>query len=216
MWKSALALVALSAGALVAPIPAQAADDLCGWSGHVRPLMAKAQKDFRTLDLPKLAEQYYGKGTKVVGTQMMEVDLLGDPADTDPVKAITLTANQVAFNISLKQRSGEPGGMSLLLTYDGLCQDQVITNSEAWTGSSGVDKKLRIGANRALALAQEYREANSDRYPLDNPLLGLNLVQSTTSGSDFGKLRWLVNYDDGQGGTQILTVYMDGKVTAAR
>lgn len=216
MWKSAVALVALSAGLVVAPVSAQAADDLCGWSGNVRPLMAKSQKDFRKLDIPKLAEQYYGKGTKVVGTQMMEVDLLGDPADTDPVKAITLTANQVAFNISLKQRSGEPGGMSVLLTYDGLCEDRVITNSQAWTGSTGVDKKLRIGANRALALAQEYREAHSGRYPLDYPLLGLNLVQSTTAGADFGKLRWLVNYDDGQGGNQILTVYMDGKVNPAR
>ena len=56
MWKSAVAVFALCAGIIVAPVSAQAADDLCGWSGNVRPLMAKAQKDFRKLDIPKLAE----------------------------------------------------------------------------------------------------------------------------------------------------------------
>ena len=60
MWKSAVAVFTLCAGMIVAPVSAQAADDLCGWSGNVRPLMAKAQKDFRKLDIPNLAEQYYG------------------------------------------------------------------------------------------------------------------------------------------------------------
>ena len=206
--------VSLSVGLLAAPAAAvQAADDdLCGWSGNVRPLMAKAHKDFRKLDLPKLAEQYYGKGMKVVDSKMMEVDLAGDPADTDPLKAVTLTSNQVAFNVNLVSRSGKPGGMSLLLTYDGMCSSEVITSPEAWTGSTGVDKNLRIGANRALKLAEEYREANTDRFPTDVPLVAMNLMQATTSASDFGKLRWYVNYDDGQGDLQILTVYMDGTV----
>lgn len=212
MWKSALALVALSAGVLVAPVSAQAADDLCGWSGNVRPLMAKAQKDFRKLDIPQLAEQYYGKGMKVVDSKMMEVDLEGDPADTDPLKAITLTANQVAFNVNLVSRSGKPGGISLLLTYDGLCSSEVITSPEGWTGSTGVDKKLRIGANKALALAEQYREEHSDKFPTDVPLVAMNLMQATTSASDFGKLRWYVNYDNGMGGLSILAVYMDGTV----
>ena len=212
MWKSAVAVFALTAGVLAAPVSAQAADDLCGWSGNVRPLMAKAQKDFRKLDIPKLAEQYYGKGMKVTDSKMMEVDLAGDPAETDPLKAVTLTANQVAFNIGLVSRSGEPGGMSVLLTYDGMCSDEVITSSEAWTGSTGVDKKLRVGANKALKLAEEYREEHSDKFPTDNPLVAMNLMQATTAATDFGKLRWYVNYDDGQGDVQILTVYMDGTV----
>ena len=212
MWKSAVAVFILCAGMIVAPVSAQAADDLCGWSGNVRPLMAKAQKDFRKLDIPKLAEQYYGKGMKVVDSKMMEVDLAGDPADTDPLRAVTLTANQVAFNITLRSRSGEPGGMSVLLTYDGMCADEVITSDEAWTGSTGVDKKLRVGANKALKLAEEYREEHSDKFPTDMPLVAMNLMQATTSASDFGKLRWYVNYDDGQGDVQILTVYMDGTV----
>ena len=212
MWKSALALVALTAGVLVAPVSAQAADDLCGWSGNVRPLMAKAQKDFRKLDIPKLAEQYYGKGMKVTETKMMEVDLAGDPAETDPLKAVTLTTNQVAFNIGLVSRSGEPGGISVLLKYDGMCSDALVTSPEAWTGSTGVDKKLRVGANRALKLAEQYREEHSDKFPTDLPLVAMNLMQATTAATDFGKLRWYVNYDNGQGDVQILTVYMDGTV----
>ena len=212
MWKSALALVALSAGVLVAPVSAQAADDLCGWSGNVRPLMAKAQKDFRKLDIPKLAEEYFGKGAKMQDYKMMEVDLEGDPADTDPLKAVTLTANRVAFNINLVTSRGDDRGMSLLIEYDGMCQSDVITSNEAWTGSAGVDKKLRIGANRALKLAEEYREEHPDKFPTDMPLVAMNLMQATTSASDFGKLRWYVNYDDGQGDVQILTVYMDGTV----
>ena len=212
MWKSAVAVFTLCAGMIVAPVSAQAADDLCGWSGNVRPLMAKAQKDFRKLDVPKLAEQYYGKGMKVVDSKMMEVDLAGDPADTDPLRAVTLTANQVAFNINLVSRSGKPGGISVLLTYDGMCSDALVTSPEAWTGSTGVDKKLRVGANKALKLAEQYREDHSDRFPTDRPLVAMNLMQATTSASDFGKLRWYVNYDDGQGDVQILTVYMDGTV----
>ena len=210
---SILGTAALCAGLLAAPASVQAADDLCGWSGHVRPLMAKAERDFRRLDIPKLAERYYGKGMKVVDSSMMEVDLAGDPEDTDPVQAGTLTANQVAFNVQLVSRKGEPGGISILLTYDGMCSDEVITSAEAWTGSTGVGKKLRVGANRALVLAQEYREANPDGFPTDRPLVAMNLMQATTAGSDFGKLRWYVNYDDGQGDVQILAVYMDGTVT---
>lgn len=209
---SLLGAVALSAGLLVAPVSAQAADDLCGWSGHVRPLMAKAERDFRKLDIPKLAEQYYGKGMKVVDSTMMEVDLQGDPADTDPVRAQTLTANQVAFNVELVSRKGKPGGISILLTYDGMCADEVITSPEAWTGSTGVGKKLLVGANRALALAQEYREQHPDSFPTDMPLVAMNLMQATTAGSDFGKLRWYVDYDNGAGDVAILTVYMDGTV----
>ena len=212
MWKTAVAVVALTAGVLAAPVSAQAADDLCGWSGNVRPLMAKAQKDFRKLDIPKLAEQYYGKGLKVTYSQMMEVDLAGDPAETDPLKAVTLTTNQVAFNIGLVNRKGRDIGFSVLLTYDGMCSDEVITSNEAWTGSTGVNKKLRVGANKALKLAEEYREAHSDKYPTDNPLVAMNLMQATTAATDFGKLRWYVNYDDGQGDVQILVVYMDGTV----
>jgi hypothetical protein len=212
MWKSALAAVALTAGMLAAPATAQAADDLCGWSGNVRPLMAKAERDFRKLDLPNLAEEYYGKGLKVRYSEMMEVDLYGDPADTDPVKARTLTDNRVAFNVGLTNRKGKDVGFSLLLTYDGLCADAVITSNDAWTGSTGVGKKLRIGANKALALAQDYRADNPARFPLDRPLVGMNLMQATTAASDFGKLRWYVNYDDGQGGVQVLSVYMDGTV----
>ena len=207
--------VSLAVGLLAAPAAAvQAADDdLCGWSGNVRPLMAKAQKDFRKLDIPKLAEQYFGKGAKLKDSKMMEVDLEGDPADTDPLKAVTLTANQVAFNVDLITARGDTRGMSLLIKYDGMCQIDVVTSNEGWGGSTGVDKKLRIGANRALKLAEEYRQDNPDRFPTDVPLVAMNLMQATTSSSDFGKLRWYVNYDDDQGGLQILTVYMDGTVT---
>jgi hypothetical protein len=212
MWKSAVAVIALSAGMLAAPVSAQAADDLCGWSGNVRPLMAKAERDFRKLDIPKLAAPYFGKGLKVVDSTMMEVDLAGEPTDTDPLKAVTLTSNRVAFNVMLRTRGGDDVGFSLLLTYDGMCYDEVITSTEAWTGSTGVGKKLLVGANRALALAQEYREQHPDSFPTDMPLVAMNLMQATTAGSDFGKLRWYVNYDNGAGDVAILTVYMDGTV----
>ena len=212
MWKSAVLALALSAGVLVAPASAQAADDLCGWSGNVRPLMAKADRDFRKLNIPKLAEQYVGKGAKMQDYKMMEVDLVGDPADTDPLKAVTLTANQVAFNINLVTSRGEDRGMSLLIQYEGMCQADVITSDQAWSGSTGVDKKLRIGANRALKLAEEYREAHQDDFPLDRALVMMNLMQPTTARDDFGKLRWYVNYDLGGGNVQVLQVYMDGTV----
>lgn len=202
----ALALLVVPAGA------AQAADDLCGWDGHVKPLMAKADRDFRKLDIPQLAEQYFGKGAKLQDYKMMEVDLNGDPADTSPEDPATLTANQVAFNINMVVRSGEVRGFSLLIQYDGMCQTDVITADEAWTGSTGVDKKLKIGAFRALKLAEKYREAHQDDFPLDRPLVMMNLMQATTARDDFGKLRWYVNYELGDGSVQVLSVYMDGTV----
>lgn len=212
MWTSAIGIASLTAGLLVAPASAQADPDLCGWSGHVRPLMAQAARDVRALDLPKLAAEYYGKGLTLVDITMAEVDLGGEPGETDPLKAVTLTSNRVAFNTNLAKKNGRVVGMSLLITYNGMCMDEVITNDEGWGGSTGVNKKLRIGANQALRLAQEYRQDNPGRFPPDNPLIAMNLMQATTAAADFGKLRWYVNYDDGQGNVQILSVYMDGTV----
>ena len=61
-------------------------------------------------------------------------------------------------------------------------------------------------------MAQEYRQKHSGDYPLDEPLVMMNLMQATTAPPDFGKLRWYVNYDNGAGDVAILTVYMDGTV----
>ena len=214
MKRVPIALASVLAMGLLA-IPAtttQAADDLCGWQGNVRPLMAKADRDFRKLDISKLAEQYFGKGAKLQDYKMMEVDLVGDPADTTPLDAKTLTDNQVAFNINLVTSRGDNRGLSLLIQYNGMCQTDVITSDQAWSGSTGVDKKLKIGAYRALKLAEEYREANPDDFPLDRALVMMNLMQPTTARDDFGKLRWYVNYDLGGGNVQVLQVYMDGTV----
>ena len=212
MWKSTVAVIALTASSLVVPTTAQAADDLCGWNGQVRPLIAKADRDFRKLNIPKLAEQYYGKGMKVTDYKMMEVDLEGLPGETTPLDAKTLTENQAAFNISLVSPRGTQRGMSVLITYNGLCKTGVITSIEAWSGSTGVDKRLRIGSFQALRLAEQYRQDHADDFPPDLPLVGMNLMQATTAASDFGRLRWYVNYFDGNDGVQILTVYMDGTV----
>jgi hypothetical protein len=84
----------------------------------------------------------------------------------------------------------------------------------AWVGSTGTDKPLKVGANKALKLAQEYRKKHSADYPLDEPLVMMNLMQATTAPPDFGKLRWYVNYDNGMGGLSIIAVYMDGTVKA--
>ena len=69
-----------------------------------------------------------------------------------------------------------------------------------------------MSANKALKLAQEYRQKHSGDYPLDEPLVMMNLMQATTAPPDFGKLRWYVNYDNGMGGLSILAVYMNGSV----
>ncbi len=95
---------------------------------------------------------------------------------------------------------------SAQVRFDGLCYRTTVVVDSPWVGSIGTDKPLK--------LAQEYRKKDVADFPLDEPLVMMNLMQATTAPPDFGKLRWYVNYDNGAGGLSILAVYMNGNVRA--
>ena len=98
------------------------------------------------------------------------------------------------------------------MRFDGLCFRTTVVVNDVWVGSTGTDRPLKVNANKALKLAQDYRKAHSADFPLDQPLVMMNLMQSTTAPPDFGKLRWYVNYSNGMGGLSIIAVYMNGDV----
>lgn len=187
-------------------------DNLCGWNGNVMALMMKADKQVKKVDAAQALEPYFGPGVVVTGYDRMEVDLTTkDPASTNPKRAKTLTRNLVTYNIDIITASGKATIASIQLRYAGLCWrgEQVVP--EPWVGSTGTSKPLKVSANKALKLAQAYRVKHPDEFPLDQPLVMMNLMQPTTEPPDFGKLRWYVNYDTG-GGLNIIAVYMNGKV----
>ena len=134
------------------------------------------------------------------------------PTTTKPTSAATLTRNYVAYNLQIVGASGEET-VSAQVRFDGLCYRTTVVVDSPWVGSTGTDKPLKVSANKALRLAQEYRRNHQADYPLGQPLNSMNLMQATTAPPDFGKLRWYVNYDNGAGGLNILAVYMNGKVT---
>lgn len=213
----ALAAAAVALGATVVPTAAFAAEPahLCGWSGNVKPLIAKADNQVRKVDVAAKAEPYFGPGVVVSDYRRVEVDLYAAPgAETSPTSARTLTDNRVAYNLTLITADGSQALASVQMRYDGLCKRTAVFRADVWVGSTGVDRPIRVNANRALVLAQAYRVDHQDTYPLTEPVSSMNLMQSTTAPPDFGKLRWYVNYDNGRGGLSILAVYMNGTVRA--
>ena len=185
---------------------------VCGWTGNVMPLMEKADRQVRQPRVTERIQALYGSGATITAYTRMEVDLLTkDPKSTKPTNAATLTVNHVSYNLAVEHH-GTTSTASAQVRFDGLCYRTTVVVDQPWVGSTGTDKPLKINANKALRLAQEYRKAHSADYPLDQPLVMMNLMQATTAPPDFGKLRWYVNYDNGAGGLSIIAVYMNGTV----
>jgi hypothetical protein len=209
---AATAALALAIGLAPAGV-AQAKEKDCGWSGNVVPLMERADRKVRSPQVIERIQERFGADATVKSYTRMEVDLLAAPgATTKPTNAATLTNNRVSYNLQVVD-GGSEFTASAQVRFDGLCYRTTVVVESPWVGSTGTDKPLKVGANKALKLAQEYRQKHSGDYPLDQPLVMMNLMQATTAPPDFGKLRWYVNYDNGMGGLSILAVYMDGTVT---
>lgn len=209
-----LALIAaVSLTITVPPLSAaQAKDKDCGWNGNALRLMERADHQVRSPGVTERIKATFGAGVAVKTYTRMEVDLQAAPgATTRPTHAATLTRNYVTYNLQIVQGGAERTA-SAQVRFDGLCYRTTVVVDAPWVGSTGTDKPLRVNANRALRLAQEYRRMNPDEYPPSEPLHSMNLMQATSAPPDFGKLRWYVNYDNGMGGLRILAVYMDGKV----
>ena len=209
------AAVALAAGIIAAPATAAQADQgaVCGWTGDVIPLMAKADRRVRSERVTEQIKSRMGDNAKILSYKRMEVDLLAGKGDeTRPTKASTLTNNKVSYNIKVKS-GGKESVISAQVRFYGLCYRTTVVVQSAWVGSTGTDQALTVGADEALGLAQAYRKKHSDEFPLDAPLVMMNLMQATTAPPDFGKLRWYVNYAPAPGELQILAVYMNGKVS---
>ncbi len=210
---AATAALALAIGLAPAGV-AQAKEKDCGWSGNVVPLMERADRKVRSPQVIERIQERFGADATVKSYTRMEVDLLAAPgATTKPTNAATLTNNRVSYNLQVVD-GGSEFTASAQVRFDGLCYRTTVVVESPWVGSTGTDKPLKVGANKALKLAQEYRQKHSGDYPLDEPLVMMNLMQATTAPPDFGKLRWYVNYDNGMGGLSILAVYMNGTVEA--
>lgn len=208
----ALAVGLTSAGAAQATEAERAKGKDCGWSGNVIPLMEKADSKVRSQKVTARIQAKFGADATVKTYTRMEVDLQTAPgATTKPTNAATLTRNYVSYNIQVVD-GGSEFTASAQVRFDGLCYRTTVVVDSPWVGSTGTDKPLKVNANKALKLAQEYRQKHSADYPLDEPLVSMNLMQATTAPPDFGKLRWYVNYDNGMGGLSILAVYMNGTV----
>lgn len=208
---AATAALALAVGLAPAGV-AQAKDKDCGWNGNAIPLMERADRKVRSASVTERIKLKFGQGASVTTYSRMEVDLQAAPgATTSPTRAATLTRNYVAYNLQV-MNGGKEFTASAQVRFDGLCYRTTVVVDAPWVGSTGTDKPLKVNANKALRLAQEYRSLHSDEYPLDQPLYSMNLMQATTAPPDFGKLRWYVNYDNGMGGFSILAVYMNGTV----
>ena len=209
------AALALAAGIIVSPVTAAQADQgaACGWSGDVIPLMQKADRRVRSEHVTERIKARMGENVKIKSYTRMEVDqIVQKGEETKPTKALTLRNNRVAYNIMVKS-GGKESVISAQVRFYGLCYRTTVVVQEPWVGSTGTDKPLTVNANEALELAQAYRKKHSADFPLDAPLVMMNLMQATTAPPDFGKLRWYVNYEPAPGSLQILAVYMNGKVT---
>lgn len=204
----------LTAGAQVGD-SSRSATKLCGWNGNVVPLLERAERRVSSPQLTARIKDRFGPDATVTTYARMEVDLYSVPGrPTKPMSAATLTRNHVTYNL-LVTAGGTQISASAQVRFNGLCHRTTVIVNEPWIGSTGTDQKLRISANRALKLAQDYRRKHADAYPLDQPLYSMNLMQATTVPPDFGKLRWYVNYANGMGGVNVLAVYMDGTVRPA-
>lgn len=208
----ALAVGLAPAGLAQAQEAPRAKDKDCGWSGNVVPLMERADRKVRSPRVTARIQEKFGADAMVKTYTRMEVDLQTAPgATTKPTNAATLTRNYVSYNLQVVD-GGTEFTASAQVRFDGLCYRTTVVVDSPWVGSTGTDKPLKVNANKALQLAQEYRKKHPGDYPLDEPLASMNLMQATTAPPDFGKLRWYVNYDNGMGGLSILAVYMNGQV----
>ncbi|MBM3685897.1 MAG: hypothetical protein FJW85_02710 [Actinobacteria bacterium] len=206
------AAIALAVGLAPAGV-AQAKDKDCGWNGNVIPLMERADSKVRSKKVTARIHEKFGADATVTAYTRMEVDLQAAPGET-PVATIaaTLTRNYVTYNLQVVDGTSEYTA-SAQVRFDGLCYRTTVVVDSPWVGSTGTDKPLKVNANKALRLAQQYRIKHIDEYPVTEPLVSMNLMQATTAPPDFGKLRWYVNYDNGMGGLSILAVYMNGQVS---
>ena len=200
----------------ITPSASAGMDNLCNWKGNVIPLMEKADRQVLKVDVAAALEPYFGPDLVAQNFTRREVDLKVKPgATSSPTSAKTLTDNYVTYNFTVVMPTGNSTIESVQMHYAGLCWRDEVVAPEPWVGSTGTDKPLKVSANKALKLAQQYRTEHQQDFPLDEPLDSMNLMQSTTAPPDFGKLRWYVNYDNGPGLT-ILAVYMDGSVEPIR
>ena len=214
--KRLVVLVAVLATVTVsAPAASAATDGVCGWSGSVSPLIAKADAKIARIDLASRARAYFGDGATVGEKNRQEVDLAARTVGaTGPTDARGLTRNSVVYNMVVTSSDGVEHLASAQMRFEGLCFRAMVFVPQAWVGSTGA-REPKIDVRKALRLAQDYRLGHSDRFPLDNPLHSVTLMQATTAPPDFGKLRWFVNYQVAPGVVQVLSVFMDGSVKVA-
>ena len=212
--RSLAVTAALALAITIAPAgAAQAKEKDCGWSGNVIPLMEKADRRVKSAAVTERVKERFGDDVRILSYTRMEVDLLARAgATTKPTSAATLTVNHVTYNLQVSVK-GTESTASAQVRFDGLCYRTTVVVDAPWVGSTGTSKPLKVSANMALRLAQAYRLKHSTDYPLDQPLVSMNLMQATTAPPDFGKLRWYVNYDNGAGGVSVLAVYMDRTVS---
>lgn len=212
-WGVVVAAAATLAGSLIVAVtPAAASLDTCGWTGDVVPLMAAADKKVTTLNLNRLVRQEFGASSSVSRVSPLEVSLLPHaPVAPSPTDATALIEGTVSYRVIVSAPGKDDRSASLQLAYRGLCYRTATLRPMAQVGSLGVEKPA-ISAKGALRLAQDYRAGHSDRFPLDNPLIGLALMRATSAPPDFGKLRWFASYETAPGVRQVLAIYMNGRV----
>ncbi|MFM7598301.1 MAG: hypothetical protein ACKO70_08020 [Actinomycetota bacterium] len=206
------AAAAILAASLAAAAPAAATVHLCGWTGDVDVLMSKADRQVSSINLDRLVRKEYGAKAAVTRVSPLEVELLApSSASVAPTDASGLIDNVVSYRVIVSTPGRDKTSARLQLLYRGLCYRSVDFAAITQIGSLGVESP-RISADKALRLAQDFRRGHSDRFPLDNPLVGLQLMRATSAPPDFGVLRWFVTYQSAPGLEQVLAVHMNGKV----
>lgn len=210
------AVVAAAAGltvALLGPaMPATAVFEVCGWTGNVSPLLADADRQVASLNLARIVRKEFGARATVASVSPIEVSLLAPvPGATPATSARDLIDNTVDYRVVVRTPGKDDQSASLELLYRGLCFRTVELQPMPRVGSLGVESPS-LSAQRALRLAQEFRMGHADRFPVENPLVGLDLMRATSAPPDFGKLRWFVTYQSAPGVEQVLAVYMNGRV----
>ena len=209
---TALAATGLAVAMIAPVVPAAAAFDTCGWTGNVTPLMAAADQKVPTLNLDRLVRQEFGARSTVSRVSALEVSLLShDPGAAAPTDAAALIDNTVSYRVIVSTRGKDDRSASLQLLYRGLCYRSADLVPMPRVGSVGVETPA-VSAKKALRLAQDYRLGHSDRFPPENPLIGLELMRATSAPPDFGKLRWFASYETAPGVRQVLAIHMNGKV----
>lgn len=192
--------------------PASADFDTCGWTGVVAPLMESADEKVAMLNLDRLVRREFGAKATVSRMSPLEVSLVSHhPGAASPTDAAALIDNTVTYRVIVSAPGKADRSASLRLLYRGLCYRTAQLASMPRVGSLGVEAPV-VSAKKALRLAQEYRLGHSDRFPSENPLIGLELMRATSAPPDFGKLRWFASYETAPGVRQVLAIYMNGRV----